>query len=289
MGVSATPKISYLICTTPRSGSTLLCELLRASRIAGRPDEYFQQLRSTGLPMRPRDYLAGVATDVLPPLADHDRELEEHKLYDPERFREFADYMRWVEERATTANGVLGAKIMWPYMAGLVAGLSTVPRCEGAGAPDELLTRAFPRLGYVWLRRMDKVRQAVSLWRAIQTWHWREDAAQRAAGGECEPPGAPLVYSFEAIDHLRRGLIASDRAWEIYFEGTGTKPLTLTYEEFVNEKHETVTRMLRHVGVSYPAGAYYDALCTERQSDELSEQWVTVFRADFEARVPAVG
>ena len=289
MGVSATPKISYLICTTPRSGSTLLCELLRARGIAGRPDEYFQQLRSTGLPMRPRDYLDGVATDLLPPLADHDRELEEHKLYDPERFREFEQYLHWVEDRATTSNGVFGAKIMWPYMAGLVAGLSTIPCHRGVVAPEELLARAFPRLAYVWLRRMDKVRQAVSLWRAIQTWHWREDAARDTGGRECGAPGAPLVYSFEAIDHLRKGLIASDRAWEIYFEVMGTKPLTLTYEDFVNEKHETVTRLLRHVGVAYPAGAYYDAPCTARQSDELSEQWVTVFRADFEARVPAVG
>ena len=289
MGVSGTPKISYLICTTPRSGSTLLCELLAASGIAGRPDEYFQQLRSTGLPMRPRDYLDGVAADILPPLADHHRELEEHNVYDPERFPGFEHYMRWVQDRATTPNGVLGAKIMWPYMAGLVAGLASIPRHQGLVAPDDLLARAFPRLGYVWLRRMDKVRQAVSLWRAIQTWHWREDAAQHPGRQGCEARAAPLVYSFEAIDHLRRRLIASDRAWETYFEGTGTKPLTLTYENFVNEKHETVIRMLRHVGVAYPATAHYGAPRTARQSDELSEQWVTVFRADFEARVPAVG
>jgi LPS sulfotransferase NodH len=289
MRASATPKISYLICTTPRSGSTLLCELLRCSGIAGRPDEYFQQLRSTGLPMRPRDYLDGVAADILPPLVDHDRELEEHRLYDPERFREYEQYMRWVENRATTPNGVLGAKIMWPYMAGLVAGLSTVPSHQGLVAPDELLARAFPRLGYVWLRRMDKVRQAVSLWRAIQTWHWREDAAQHRNGRGCERSPAPLVYSFEAIDHLRRRLIASDRAWEIYFEGTRANPLTLTYEDFVDEKHETVTRLLRHVGVACPAATRYDAPPTARQSDELSEEWVTTFRADFEVSVPAVG
>jgi len=51
--------ISYLICPTPRSGSTLLCEPLEGTGIAGRPDEYFQPLRSTGLPMTPRDYLDG--------------------------------------------------------------------------------------------------------------------------------------------------------------------------------------------------------------------------------------
>jgi trehalose 2-sulfotransferase len=32
---------SYLICATPRSGSSLLCEALRNTGLAGNPDEYF--------------------------------------------------------------------------------------------------------------------------------------------------------------------------------------------------------------------------------------------------------
>ena len=126
--MSGPPKISYLICTTPRSGSTLLCELLADTGIAGRPDEYFQQLRSTGLPMRPRDYLDGVAPEIVPAEA-HDGESEQHNLYDPYRFFDFDEYVGWVKARATTPNGVFAAKIMWPYMAGLVDGLSTIP-CE---------------------------------------------------------------------------------------------------------------------------------------------------------------
>ena len=48
--------ISYLVCSTQRSGSTLLCELLRATDVAGVPDEYFEGLRETGLPRQPRQY-----------------------------------------------------------------------------------------------------------------------------------------------------------------------------------------------------------------------------------------
>jgi len=33
---------AYLICGTPRTGSTLLCDLLRATGIAGRPESYFR-------------------------------------------------------------------------------------------------------------------------------------------------------------------------------------------------------------------------------------------------------
>ncbi|MBA2345033.1 MAG: hypothetical protein H0V83_08120, partial [Rubrobacter sp.] len=52
----ARPKLSYLICATPRSGSTLLCEALGNTGISGRPAEHFEVLLETGRPRRPRDY-----------------------------------------------------------------------------------------------------------------------------------------------------------------------------------------------------------------------------------------
>lgn len=34
---------SYLICTTPRTGSTLLCGLLASTTVAGQPESYFRE------------------------------------------------------------------------------------------------------------------------------------------------------------------------------------------------------------------------------------------------------
>ena len=53
-------KRSYLVCATPRSGSTLVCKTLRETGVAGRPEEYFEALRSTGRPRRPQEYFEGV-------------------------------------------------------------------------------------------------------------------------------------------------------------------------------------------------------------------------------------
>ena len=44
---------SYLVCATQRSGSTLLCELLKDTGVAGRPEEYFEAMRDTGVPPHP--------------------------------------------------------------------------------------------------------------------------------------------------------------------------------------------------------------------------------------------
>jgi LPS sulfotransferase NodH len=53
-------KSSYLVCATPRSGSTLVCQALKETGVAGRPEEYFEALRHSGRPRRPEEYFEGV-------------------------------------------------------------------------------------------------------------------------------------------------------------------------------------------------------------------------------------
>ena len=48
--------LSYLVCATPRSGSTLLCQALDSTGVAGHPEEYFEALRKSGRPRRPQEY-----------------------------------------------------------------------------------------------------------------------------------------------------------------------------------------------------------------------------------------
>src|ERR1700728_2975844 len=44
------PDSAYLICSTQRSGSTYLCELLASTGVAGCPEEFFEARAETGLP-----------------------------------------------------------------------------------------------------------------------------------------------------------------------------------------------------------------------------------------------
>ncbi len=68
------PNTSYLVCATPRSGSTLLCEALTNTGIAGQPKEYFEALKDTGLPRRPKEYFEGLEnTDIMELLGDYFR------------------------------------------------------------------------------------------------------------------------------------------------------------------------------------------------------------------------
>ena len=169
------PTSSYLICTTPRSGSTFLSEALASTGVAGRPEEYFQQLADTGQPRRPVDYLGEeiAAADLPEAFSAPEGDFRVELMFDPRRFASFGDYATWVIGTATTSNGVFGAKIMSVYVDGLAEGLRHALGDGAPGATHEVLAAALPRLRYIRLVRSDKVKQAVSLWRAIQTGAWR--------------------------------------------------------------------------------------------------------------------
>src|SRR3712207_3129614 len=108
------PRRAYLVCATPRSGSTLLCETLTATGIAGRPAEYFETLRATGLPRQPRQYFEGLDD----PIVEH---LAPTAAGRPEAPDAFVQQLDAALEAGTTSNGVFAAKLMWGYFADFAA------------------------------------------------------------------------------------------------------------------------------------------------------------------------
>ena len=65
---------------------------------------------------------------------------------------------------------------MWGYFGDFVSLLRNVPAYRDVPLA-ELLPTVFPDLTFVRVVRANKVRQAVSLWKAVQTATWREDQA----------------------------------------------------------------------------------------------------------------
>jgi LPS sulfotransferase NodH len=269
------PTTSYLVCTTPRSGSTFLSEALASTGVAGRPEEYFQQIVATGLPRRPVDYLEGFAEEGMPtPRGAPDGDHRVDPLFDPRRFASFADYVSWVLGTATTGNGVFGAKLMSAYVEGLVAGLREALGDAAPPTAPEVLAAVFPRLRYVFLVRQDKVRQAVSLWRAIQTWQWREDP------GDLDRAERPLRYSFEALDHLRARLQGEEDWWRRYFADAGLEPLTVVYEDLADGHDDVVRAILRYLEIPFDGGWSLPSPTMRRQSDTLSRDWAERYAAE---------
>ena len=72
------PRRAYWICFTPRTGSALICQLLRATGVAGRPEEYFWR--------------------------------DNEPLYRTQwHVTSYSDYLERALEEGTTPNGIFGA------------------------------------------------------------------------------------------------------------------------------------------------------------------------------------
>ncbi len=278
---ASAPTLSYLVCATPRSGSTLLCETLLSTGVAGRPREYFEALKETGLPRRPREYFWGLRSPEVIRLLPHDANIDASAERSPTWERE--DYRRhfaWALREGTTPNGVFGAKMMWGYFEDFLELARGIPRLGGMG-DGSLLNTAFPGLHYVFISRNDKVRQAVSLWRALQTWEWRKEAG---APQEETIPATRCVYSFDAIDHLLDQLRRHEDAWRGFFFRIGRRPLSIVYEDVVGDLPGSVARVLAELGVEPPSDWAPPKRSPSRQADELSESWVQSYLEDVSRR-----
>jgi LPS sulfotransferase NodH len=250
---------SYLVCATPRSGSTLLCETLRETGVAGNPLEFFEAVPETGVPREPLDYLRGLDDpEALALVADAPPHAP--PPYSDVRAIRYEDHLARVREWGTTPNGVFGAKIMWAHLQDLAQRLG--------GDPHAVVDALFDTPRLVWVRRADTVRQAVSLWRAMQTQSWRAENA--TATGEPQ-------YSYSALRHLAELLAAHDAAWERFLAPAGGRLLELTYEDVAADPAGAVRRTLAHIGVDAEPGGLPP---TRRQADERSDAWAERYARD---------
>lgn len=132
---------SFFVCSTPRTGSTMLGNLLADTGLVGRAGEYFGEF---------------FRRDVVPGLSR----------------RRFDDYLVDCTRHAR-GTGTLGIKLHWDqvevflYLLRLRRGL--------AGASDrEVLAAVFPAPTFVSMTREDSLAQAVSWWKAITSGKWTD-------------------------------------------------------------------------------------------------------------------
>jgi LPS sulfotransferase NodH len=278
------PKRSYIVCATPRSGSTLVCHALAETGVAGRPEEYFEALRHSGRPRRPEEYFIG-AED--PSIRDHLGERavgSEPQPRSPLWSRAAYDrYLEWVFEAGTTPNGIFGAKLMWGYFGDFVSLLRNVPAYRDIPLA-ELLPTVFPDLTFVRVVRANKVRQAVSLWKAVQTATWREDQAN-ATAASLEDNGSPpyqnfieehrpqLRFHYRAIDHLLEQILIEESRWDAFFEHSGIKPILVLHENFAAEYETSTLRLLERLDLAPPEDFDFEPQM-KRQSDLVNDDWV---------------
>ena len=135
----------------------------------------------------------------------------------------------------------------------------------------KLLRTAFPRLRCVHLTRSDKLRQAVSKARAMQTDLWVVAPGKGGAG--------ELKFDPSLIRHCLRSSAQAEQKWANFFVRNEIAPLAITYENLCEDYEGTVHKVLDYLQIRLPRGFSLGAPKTVRQSDVTTEDWITRFRA----------
>lgn len=271
------PDHGYVVCSTQRSGSTYVCRLLASTGVAGNPEEYFEARAETGMPPEPSYFLAGLPRTGAG-VRDDPRPVDAPEYADLRLVDGWRAHLERTFRLGTTPNGVFAAKLMFNQLSDVEQHAVALPELAGLRGP-ELLECLFGSPRYVWIRRVDKVRQAISLWRALQTRTWRLESPDED-DGTSNPQ-----YSFDGIEHLRRRLTADDEGWARFFAGSDLEPLELHYEADVEaDPAGAISAVLAHVGVEVPPGWAPDAGMV-RQADELNEAWRTAYDRDATVRL----
>jgi LPS sulfotransferase NodH len=225
------PRRTILVCSHPRSGSTLLGEALTFAGGLGCPLEYFHAGFRPGLQRR------WGAPDISSLLAA-------------------------VVRHRTDPSGTLAVKLFWRDLVDLAEaiGPATLRGLRGAAPAtiDAKMYRAlagflaaiFPKSTFVHLTRRDRVRQAVSGLAAIRTARWRDIPGLPVRDGFA----AQAVYDFERIDQLVQLAQVCDAHWGKLFAANGLAPIQLTYEALASDYEAMVVDLLRGLGsIAIPA------------------------------------
>ena len=248
------PQQSYRIWFSQRNGSTLFCKGLEQTGIAGKPGEFFNVM-------------------------EHETLCEKYDVSDYEALK------TTIWELGTSDNGVFGIKHSmhtnrYAKIYDELKILQGIPK-EPEVDEESLFADLFPNCKHIYLTRRNKIRQAVSWWKAIhdQQWHLAPDQSLSEAEDFYEK-----YYDFDALSHLFKEANLRECAIQAYFSKYNIVPLTFVYEDFIQDFQGSLQKAIDYLEIPYDSinlpEMYY-----KRTSNKGSEQWVQRFRKDFQAQM----
>lgn len=236
------PSRSYVLCGTPRTGSTLLCGLLSSTGVLGRPESYFREPDEVAWAAR-----FGLATE-----GGH--------------VRDYPAFVSAALGAGTSNNGVFGVRIMWGSLERMMAGLGQVP-----GKPDLwVLEEALGPLTFVHLRREDTAAQAVSWCRAEQTGFWQDGDVIT------QEPHQDIARMRLLMETIRK----HNAAWQAWFDAQGAEPHTVTYERLVGDPRRVTQGISALLAVELPSN-WRPLSLPRKQADELNRAWADALRTSM--------
>ncbi|MEQ8640857.1 MAG: Stf0 family sulfotransferase [Alphaproteobacteria bacterium] len=243
---------SYIICTSPRSGSTLLCGLLAATGTSGNPASYFHTPSIA-------DWLARFDLSACSYATDR------------AALRAIFDAARVC---GTAGTGMFGLRLQRHSFAFFMQQLDVL--YPGRATDQARIRAAFGDTLFIYLTRHNKLDQAISLAMAQQTglWHRAPDGTELERLAQPRDP----VYARDEIAGHMAELTALDEAWQAWFAREKIEPVRITYHALSAEPTGVLADILQRLELD-PSVAHRIAAPTARLADRTNRDWAERFMA----------
>ncbi|MBT8219380.1 MAG: sulfotransferase, partial [Bacteroidia bacterium] len=215
------PIKSYRVWMSQRNGSTVLCKALEQTGIAGKPNELFN-------------------------------------IYEPDtlcsvyKANSYVTLRKKLWELGSTPNGVFGIKHsnITDRMDRIFAELCHLRGMDPLTIENTnmIWDDLFPNCKHIFLTRRNKVRQAVSWWKAINDNQWHIES------GKSHTPEDKFYedkYDYDALFHLLKETVLRECSVQQWFSERNIQPLTFVYEDFIQDFDGTVQRAIDFLEIEY--------------------------------------
>lgn len=238
------PTKSIVICSTGRSGSTLLGLTLGDIGYAGKSREFF----------RP-DVLTANGVDS--------------------HFSTLYPYLANVYAQGQTPNQVFGVKLHWDHMINLIKLARTDPALQ-TGSDIEVLSTLFPNPRFIFIRRQNLVKQAISMEIGKQTGVYvvrSEDIVKERANKTQKLFFKPLnIYRY------KQGLTGRNHKWRSFFHNNDLPFFEVVYENLVEDFDGIMRQVIEFSEVELPELGFEITKATRKQGNRINERWLRYYQ-----------
>jgi LPS sulfotransferase NodH len=167
-------------------------------------------------------------------------------------------YFHKLLERRTGRNGIFGMKAHCHHF-------------EPALAWCPSMLEILAPVTFIYINRRDKVAQAVSMAKAMQTNAWMS----------FDPvTGKSVRYDADFIAQCMHEVEQQRLGWWRWFETNSVTPFVVTYEDMLADKDSVVRSIVELLEVENDEAEKIELPAVEKQSDETNLEWMNRFGRD---------
>jgi LPS sulfotransferase NodH/SAM-dependent methyltransferase len=200
--------------------------------------------------------LLGAPSEVLNPTSEMRVLMNRFKASSP------ADYIAKLLARRTSRNGVFGMKAHFHHF-------------EAFQKEYPALLEVLSPTTYIYISRQDRIAQAVSMAKALQTDAWTSRME--------EGPKPVVVYDREMIAHCLVDIEQQDITWRRWFETHNVTPFQVTYDDLTADAEGVVRSIVEFLGVQDDERDEVNVPPAKKQADETNQEWIERFEREMKA------